>query len=227
MKIFVKKEKYVLSFWGWGVLLSLTSGIFIFFIINAHSFLAYHHPIEAQVLIVEGWVPDYALEETAKQWNQQNYQNVVTTGGPLYVGSFLSQYKTYAELSGATLQKLGIDKSKIIVLPAPIAERNRTITSALEVKMWLMKHPEIKYFNLLTLGVHARRSYMLYRNALPPTVELGVIAVQSKDYDPEKWWYFSAGVRNVIFEGIAYFYFILRSSFVNGIALGLNDNPNT
>jgi len=60
-------------------------------------FLAPNAPIEAQVLVIEGWVPDYGMKIASDYIRNGNYQLVIVTGGPLEHGSFLSDYKTYAE----------------------------------------------------------------------------------------------------------------------------------
>jgi hypothetical protein len=53
---------------------------------------------------------------------------------------------------------------------------------------------------------HARRTRLLFPKALGPDVEVGIIAVQTPDYDPKRWWRYSEGVRDVIGESIAYVY---------------------
>ena len=59
--------------------------------------------------------------------------------------------------------------------------------------------------DVVSLGVHARRSWILFAQAFS-SVDVGVIAIKSKEYDPSRWWLFSSGVRNVISESIAYLY---------------------
>ena len=124
-----------------------------------------------------------------------------------------SNYNTYAELSAASLKKLGVPEDKIIVLPNAYVLKDRTYASALEVRKWLLKHTEIKTINLFTMGVHARRSHYLFKKALPSKVKLGVIAAASKDFIPEKWWASSSGVKAVMVEQIAYLYFRYLWSF--------------
>jgi hypothetical protein len=54
--------------------------------------------------------------------------------------------------------------------------------------------------------VHARRSWLTYKQALAPDIKVGVITVNSDDYNPDKWWFYSAGVRLIISETISYIY---------------------
>ncbi len=205
-KLFKKKEINVPTILGWFLLCGIVVTLLLIFVINIYSFLAYHNPVKAEVLIVEGWVPDYALEKAVYEFNYGKYGLIITTGGPLLEGSYLSHYKTFAELTAASLKKLGVPKDKIIALPSAYVFKDRTYASALEVNKWLLKHPNLKTINLFTMGVHARRSYLLFKKALSSKIKLGVIVVASKDYNPEKWWSSSSGVRTVISEQIAYIY---------------------
>ena len=60
---------------------------------------------------------------------------------------------------------------------------------------------------MVSLGCHARRTWLLFERAFEgEDVEIGVISELNRDYDPERWWGSSAGVRAVVGESIAYFY---------------------
>ena len=205
--LITKKETYILTVYGWLALCGTVIALSFFGLWQIYPFLAYHNPIDANVLIIESCVPDYALKEAISEFEDGGYKFFITTGGPLEKGSYLAEYKTHAELAAASLKKLGVSEHQIIALPTPHVLKERTYASALEVRKWLLKHPYFKTVNLFTLGVHARRSYYLYRKTLPSKIELGAIAVVPKDYNPEKWWTSSAGVRRVISEEIAYLYF--------------------
>ena len=57
--------------------------------------------------------------------------------------------------------------------------------------------------NLMTRGLHARRSWMVYRKVFGPGVRVGVISCPPHNYLPAKWWQSSAGLKGVIGETIA------------------------
>ena len=57
--------------------------------------------------------------------------------------------------------------------------------------------------DVFSAGVHARRSRLLYRMALGPDVEVGVLAAQPQMFDAERWWTTSAGVKSVIGETLS------------------------
>ena len=72
---------------------------------------------------------------------------------------------------------------------------------------WLQSQGRhITSLNLVTEGPHARRSRLLYEKAFGNYVWIGIVALDDPAYDPEHWWRSSEGVREVLFEGIAYFY---------------------
>jgi len=47
---------------------------------------------------------------------------------------------------------------------------------------------------------------LLFKKAFGRETDVGVIAMDEREYDPVHWWHSSEGVREVLFEGIAYVY---------------------
>jgi hypothetical protein len=159
------------------------------------------------VLVVEGWAPDYALVNAAHEFWDGHYALLVVTGGPLENGMFLSEYKTWAQVAGATFKKLGIDTNALVVLPSPKVRADRTYAAACQVRAWVQRSPgPITSINLFSVGAHTRRSGLLYRQALGKNVMVGTICCADKEYDVRKWWTSSQGFRTVADECIAYFY---------------------
>ena len=175
---------------------------------NLYPFLAVKAPLpSADILVVEGWLPDYAIEAAKGEFSRGNYRLLITTGLPLPRGYYLAEYKTFAELAAATLKKLDFDPEKLVAVPGPEVLRNRTYTSALALRQWLSSsEPEVNSINLYTLGPHARRSWLLYKRALSPPIQVGIIAAKPLDYEPETWWQTSEGVRTAISEALGYLY---------------------
>ena len=202
--LMTRKQALVLTPLGWIVLCLCMIGLIVLLTQQACMFLSFHQPIQADTLIIEGWAPDYVLKQGLTELGSGACDLILTTGGPLSRGEPLSEYKTYAELSAATLKALGVDPNQVVALPAPYSARDRTGVSALEVQKWLIKHPEIRAMNLMTLGPHARRSYWEFKQVLPLTVKLGAICIPNEDFDGDRWWTSSAGVKTVVTEGLAY-----------------------
>jgi uncharacterized SAM-binding protein YcdF (DUF218 family) len=156
------------------------------------------------VLVVEGWVQDYAFESAAQEFRNGKYTWVITTGGPLQKGSQLSLYKSMAELSAAILKQKGIPEDRIIPLPHPAVKINRTLASAKEVENWFQLNKDMLSMNLISVGAHSRRSYRIFRKSLPNTIRLGIISIGDQNHDSDKWWTSSDGIRTIITETVAY-----------------------
>ena len=209
-----KKESWALTRRGrFSALLILTTVLSIS-VISISPFLAVNHRVNSEILVVEGWLSDYLLEGSINEFKAHNYQLLVTTGGPLPAGCHLSEYKSYAELGAATLKQLGFDQHLVVAVPTPFKRKDRTYESALALKKWLSNSDlSPKSINVISLGAHARRTWLLFEKALGNTINVGVIAVTDLDYDSANWWKSSEGVRTVIDEMIAYLYarFLFRS----------------
>ncbi|RLD59955.1 MAG: YdcF family protein [Bacteroidetes bacterium] len=207
IKLFKEKKTKVLTLQAWLLIILIIFNIFILFKYKTYSFLATNKPVKAEILVVEGWLPDYALKDAVNEYNSHNYKFIVTTGVPLLKGYYLSEYKDFANLSKQTLIKLGVDETKIIAIPTKNVKRDRTYASAIAVKNWINNNKlNIKSINVYTLGSHSRRTLLLYDEAFDNKIIIGVYAHNNKDFEDDKWWTTSQGVRTVIGNFIAYIY---------------------
>jgi len=205
--LFRRKEKWALTPLAWGIVLLAVAGIIFWWGRAVPSFLAMTEPVQADALVVEGWLPDHALAEAITEFRSRPYQCLITTGGPIDAGEVLAGYQTYAALSAATLSRLGMDSTKIVAVPAPRLRANRTFASALSLSRWLkISGANVHSFNLYSLGVHTRRSRLLFQKALGNSVPVGSIAAKDLSYDPDRWWRYSSGVEAIVFESVGYFY---------------------
>lgn len=212
IRLIQRQEKWTFTAQGWGVVITFAATLIIFTITHIHPFLAVTSPIKADILVVEGWLPDYALKQALTEFENGSYNKIVTTGGPLPTGYYLAEYKTFAELSVATLEALGLENEKLVAVPAPEVIKDRTYASAVTFRHWLSNsNLNVQSINLYTLDVHTRRSWLIFKKVLAPKIKTGAIAAKTRDYQPDKWWSSSAGVRSVISEVIAYIY----ARFVN------------
>jgi hypothetical protein len=172
---------------------------------GAGRFLAEDAPIGRGVLVVEGWLPPDALSRAAATWRRGGYDALVVSGGPIEPPEWGCGYRTYAERAAATLRALGIEGPAVVVVPAPPADRDRTLTSALAVREWLAASGlQVAAVDVFTLGPHARRSRALYRRALGDGVAVGVYAAPPRTYDLGRWWRRSDGAREVLSEAAAW-----------------------
>lgn len=206
IRLIHRKEMWTLTFQGWIVTLLCIAALSLGIVTNLHSFLSVSSPVKADILVVEGWLPDEALKGAIAEFNSHSYKKLITTGLPLLKGSYLAEYNNFAELAAATLIALGFDQQNLVAVPATDVIKYRTYAGAAALRQWLEKSDlKGKSINLYTLGAHARRSWLIFKQVLAP-IEVGVIAAKPIDYEPKKWWNYSAGVRSVIDETIAYIY---------------------
>jgi len=195
--------------WTWYVRLSaLLLFTFVFYLAfqNIYVFLSPQKPISAKILVVEGWLNDDALQESLRIFNEGQDRLLIVTGGPLNTGYIITNYRSTAEVARATLLKLGGDSNKIVSVSRDLVWRDRTYTTALKLRKYLQqKIPQVHSFNLVSLGAHSRRSWLLYKKAMPD-YQIGIVSIKQNLYDSEHWWKTSKGFRSVFTETIGYFY---------------------
>jgi len=204
----IRKERWGLSWRGWLLLPSVGLVAAYFAFLNIHPFLAVTHRVNTNVLVVEGWVPRYAIREAAEEFKTSSYQHIFTTGGPWNGdGGYTNDYNTSASVGAEILKKFGFPDDLVQMVPSRVIARERTYSSAVALRDWFRDHNlAIHSFNVLTEDCHARRTQLLYQEAFGGKVSVGIIAVPNPDYSPKDWWRYSDGVREVIGESIAYIY---------------------
>ena len=203
----LRRRVCVVPTWrGWLALVGVLALASVAFLRVLHPLLTVNQPIPADFLIVEGWGPDFVMKASIEEFHRGGYRQMIVTGGPLEKGSPLMQYRTTAELGAETIRELGL-KTNVIALPAPEVRKDRTYTSALVLKRWFQQQGVgSARFNVLTIGPHARRTRMMFRQAFGDAAEIGIIAVPDERYDERRWWASSQGVRATIDELVAYAY---------------------
>lgn len=172
-----------------------------------YPFLARQAPVAAETLVVEGWVSDDLLVQAAGWAESNGVKKIVATGGPIEIGSFLAEWKTYAEMTRARMEALGLGaKFELAAVPAEKVRRGRTRESARALKA---AGAAAGAFNVASEGPHARRSWRAFRDAFAGQAEVGSVALTPTEYDGTDWWRCSEGVRSVISEAVAYGYDVL------------------
>ena len=173
-----------------------------------YPFLARQAPVPAEVLVVEGWMNDDLLLQAAGWAESNGVAVLVATGGPVELGSYLTQWKTYAEMTKARMAKLGLgERFELAAVPAEKVRRGRTRESARALRAAM--GAELGAFNLASEGPHARRSWRAFRDEFAGQAEVGSVALAPTGYDDGDWWKCSDGARSVISEAIAYAYDLL------------------
>ena len=91
---------------------------------------------------------------------------------------FLTKFNSNADLARNRLISSGIDSGKIVAAPGARVRINRTLTSALAFREWLRtSNADIKGINIISMGTHARRTWMTYNKILKEKYRIGIISV--------------------------------------------------
>lgn len=161
------------------------------FVRFAHPFLAIDAPVAADTLVIEGWLPEYAMERTVAEVRRGNYQRIIIPG----MVPDGDRAPDQASISGR-LEAAGVSPDRIIVVLIPPTRWNRTSSMARAVRNRLAELDVIpKGVNIITLGPHARQSHLAYSRMLGPGIPTGVINFPKSDYDPERWWASPVGIQ--------------------------------
>jgi hypothetical protein len=200
-----RRERWGLTLRGWLLLGAITTSIAVICFRYAVTFLAVTQPVKCEYLVVEGWIPKYALREAAAYFQQHGLKRILAVGGP--VGDApkpTPDDDTYAYVAASALQKMGFGEFTEMI-PHQEWQHERTTSSAMAVRAWFAQR-QIKPASLtvVSLGPHGRRTRLLYERVFGNQVAIGIISVRDHEYDPECWWSYSEGLKEVVSEGLAY-----------------------
>jgi uncharacterized SAM-binding protein YcdF (DUF218 family) len=202
------KERWGLSWYGRLFVTSLLLLAIYAVVLNLHPFLAVTHRVNTKILVVEGWMDEYAIHASADEFKTGDYERVITTGGPVAGnGGYTNDYNTFASVGARRLKAAGVADALVQMVPSHVVGRERTYSSALALGRWLRdRNMALRTFNVVTEDAHARRTRLLFQKALGNDVRVGIISIPNPDYDAKHWWRYSEGVRDVVSEGVAYIY---------------------
>lgn len=169
----------------------LTAGVFavalVSFVLFAHPFLAVTQRVDADILVIEGWIPGYMMPPAAKEFQQGNYTLFLVSG--LQNAPNDNQTEPDAMLTTSRLEKLGIPSKALVPCQAPFASWMRTAKTARAVQA---KVAELglkpRGINVITAGPHARETWVAYQHAFGDTMPVGIISIPKSDYPADRWW---------------------------------------
>lgn len=203
-----KRERWGLTIYGRLLTLVIIAIIMLIFVKNIVGFLSAEKTIDAKIMIIEGYMPDYAFDEIIKTFNKNNYDLIITSGTTFDQGFYISGVKTAADLIRNSLLELGFDSSKVVAVPVPAkVYKDRTYHSALYSYRYIREHlPGVKSVNIVSLGPHAARSKYLFDLVFEPDIEVGNIVIPHVSISANNWYKSSRGFKTVLDETTSYFY---------------------
>lgn len=162
----------------------------IAFLLFAHPFLAVTRRVDADILVVEGWIPDYMLPATAQEFQQGGYRRLLVSGlenDPEDPNA--NTTPTDAAHTATVLLKLGVPAQALVTCPAPFATWMRTSKTSRAVRQKsdaLALNP--RGVNVVTAGPHARETWVAYENAFGDSAPVGIISIPKTNYPANRWW---------------------------------------
>lgn len=185
------------------MLLCIVSGILLAH--NLYSFLAAYEPVDARVLVVEGWLTPEELDQAAQTFRQGKYERLITTGGPISGWPGLYADSDYASIAADYLANHGVKLEFITAVPAPKSAQERTFLSAVMLREYAKKTGfPLDAVDIISAGPHARRTRLLFQMALGEKIRVGIMAAQPSGFEPETWWKSSMGVETMVFQALGY-----------------------
>jgi hypothetical protein len=120
----------------------------------------------------------------------------------------INNYDSNAELAKNQLFFLGVDSSLIKAVPGKRVRINRTLSSALAFRDWLKTtNMDIKGINIMSMGTHARRTWMTYNKILNEKYNIGIIALPDNSNQHSRLRRALKTIRETL--GIIYYWIIL------------------
>lgn len=197
-----RREVCLPTLWGWLLLLSLLGAVAGLVARQIGPWLAVTEPARVPgggrpLLIVEGWAGERELDEAAAHARRQGHGLVITSGGP--ITSFGAQ-ASYAERAAQYLQAR-LPAVQVQAVPAPPTAQDRSYASAVWVRDWIARQAmPVPAIEVYTVGVHARRTRLLYRMAFGEDTQVGIVAGKPQEGDLARWWTRSDSAKDVAME---------------------------
>lgn len=127
---------------------------------------------------------------------------------------------SFAELAAAGLIDAGLDAERIIPLRALRAGRSRTWANA---RLFAARAARdgLTAVDVISFGIHARRSRVTYQSACGPGMRVGIISMPDPDLQRGRWWRTPVGWIKVMKElaGVPASYLVDPVKWNNGTAL--------
>jgi uncharacterized protein len=205
-QLFRKKTATRPTLLGWVLILLILAIIFRLSLVGIFYFLAINKPIKSGTLVLEGFAPTYVVKDAIDYYKENNFERLIVTGIPIVNYAFIAPYRNTALATLTAVRKFGFEDTVYIAdIPTTIFI-DRTYHTAVATKILFDENNWPKNFDIYSVGVHARRSRMMFKKAFGNDYNIGVIAQKDITFQPNYWWKSSKGFRNVSNEFVATLY---------------------
>src|SRR6266850_3853531 len=162
--LFDRKERWSLSWRGRLIVTSALLLVSALVLNGLYPFLAITERVDANILVVEGWVNENAIRAAVKEFRSNRYEHVFTTGGPVAgTGGYTNDFMTSASVGADLLKKSGLPDDRLQMVPSRVMDRDRTYASAVALRNWFLDHNmAVSGIDVVTEDVHARRTRLLF-----------------------------------------------------------------
>lgn len=168
--------------------------LLILFAALVHPFLSVTHRVDADVLVVEGWIPNYMFPAAAREFREHPYTRVLVSGLQNEPGDTSGIAPDFAR-AAIELKKAGVPENQIVECPAPFATWLRTSKTAQAVRAQADRLiPPPRSVNIVTAGPHARETWVAYQHAFGKKIPVGIVSIPKADYPANRWWLSKRGL---------------------------------
>ena len=174
---------------GRWITLGLFTIMLVSFLLFAHPFLAVTQRVDADVLVVEGWIPEYMLPPAVVEFHQGKYTLFLVSG--LENDPKEDQARSLPDATRAAyrLEQLGVPHGALVPCRAPFANWLRTSKTARAVRDKINELGfKPKGINVITAGPHARETWVAYRHIFGDEMPVGIISMPKNNYPADRWW---------------------------------------
>ena len=167
-------------------------------------FLACNDPVDAEILIIEGWLAPAYMPTVLEEFRKGKYHHLFVVGNCQPSGqeqNALCDTKSAVQI----LTQLGLEPSLVTAVTVRPTRFHKTWSYALALREHIVSSGyKVKTANVLSLWVHARKSLVVFQKGLGQEIRVGVIAARHQEFATEHWWLSPRGIYAVVKNGVAY-----------------------
>jgi uncharacterized SAM-binding protein YcdF (DUF218 family) len=198
--LFRRRSLVLPTLTGW-LLILLVCGLGALYLFQGIAdFLTVNEPVDADYLVIEGWMNKDELDQSLDYFNSGDYRLAIVVGGPID-NDFQGIDTSFAKRAADYLRGQGLAEEQSVVIETPYSAQDRTFLNAVMTREWFARQGiEPSRLDVFSSTVHTRRSRHLYQLAFGDEVNVGVIPSHPADFDSAHWWRTSDSGKNVAIE---------------------------